>query len=107
VFGIRPSLAVNSNLHSDRPDNLVRVILEGVSTQASGRHGAMPGFRNHFDDRQMGALVRYLRATFAPDRPAWTEVEHTIDRLRAEEAAASRLPQSRPLQSRQAQSHPR
>ena len=106
VFGIRPSLAVNSNLHSNRPDNLVRVILEGVSTQASGRHGAMPGFRNHFDDRQMSALVRYLRATFAPERPAWTEVEQTVGRLRAEKAAASRVPQSRPLQSRQAQSYP-
>ena len=97
VFGIRPSLAVNSNLHSDRPDNLVRVILEGVSTHASGRHGAMPGFRNHFDDRQMSALVRYLRATFAPQRPAWTEVEQTIGRLRTEEAAASRQAQNRPL----------
>ena len=92
VFGIRPSLAVNTNLHSDRPDNLVRVILAGVSTQASGRHGAMPGFRNHFDDRQMSALVRYLRASFAPDRPAWSEVEQTIARLRAEEAAASPPP---------------
>ena len=97
VFGIRPSLAVNSNLHSDRPDNLVRVILEGVSTQASGRHGAMPGFRNHLDDRQMSALVRYLRATFAPERPAWTEVEQTIGRLRAEEPAASSQAQNRPL----------
>ena len=86
VFGIRPSLSVNTNLHSDHPDNLVRVILEGVSTQASGRHGAMPGFRNHFDDRQMSALVRYLRATFAPQRPAWTEVEQTIARLRTEAA---------------------
>jgi nicotinate dehydrogenase subunit B len=66
----------------------------------------MPGFRNHFDDRQMSALVRYLRATFAPDRPAWSEVEQTINRLRGEEAAASRVPQSRPLRSRQAQSHP-
>jgi nicotinate dehydrogenase subunit B len=89
VFGIRPSLAVNTNLHSDRPDNLVRVIMEGVSTQASGRHGAMPGFRNHFDDRQMNALVRYLRATFAPDRPAWTEVEQTISRLRGAQTTAA------------------
>ena len=89
VFGIRPSLALNTNLHSDRPDNLVRVILEGVTTEASGRHGAMPAFRNHFDDRQMSTLVRYLRATFAPQRPAWTEVEQTVARLRTEEAAAT------------------
>ena len=97
VFGVRPSLAVNTNLHSDLPDNLVRVILEGVSTQASGRNGAMPSFRNHFDDRQLSALVRYLRATFAPERPAWTQVERTIGRLRAEEAIASGQAQNRPL----------
>jgi nicotinate dehydrogenase subunit B len=84
VFGIRPSLALNSNLHSDSADNLVRVILDGVSTQAVGRHGAMPGFRHHFDDRQMVDLVRYLRTTFAPDRSAWSGVEQTVGRIRLE-----------------------
>jgi nicotinate dehydrogenase subunit B len=91
VFGIAPSLALNSNLHSDRADNLVRVILEGVSTQAAGRHGAMPGFRAHFDDGQMGDLVRYLRTTFAPDRPMWSEVQPVVDRIRAESSAHSQL----------------
>jgi nicotinate dehydrogenase subunit B len=86
VFGIRPSLALNSNLHSESADNLVRVILDGVSTQAVGRHGAMPGFRNHLDDRQMVDLVYYLRATFAPDRAAWTGVEQTVGRIRVEMA---------------------
>ena len=84
VFGIRPSLALNSNLHSDSANNLVRVILDGVSTQAVGRNGAMPGFRHHFDDRQMVDLVRYLRATFAPDRSAWSGVEQTVGRIRFE-----------------------
>jgi nicotinate dehydrogenase subunit B len=105
VFGIRPSLAVNSNLHSDRPDNLVRVILEGVSTEASGRHGAMPGFSNHFDDRQMSALVRYLRAAFAPERPAWSEVEQTIGRLRVEGRRKPPGAKS-PAVEASAQSHP-
>jgi len=89
VFGIRPSLALNSNLHSDSADNLVRVILEGVSTQAAGRHGTMPGFRHHLDDGQMTDLVRYLRATFAPDRAQWTGVTQTIGRIRVESPAAS------------------
>ena len=84
VFGINPSLALNSNLHSDRPDNLVRVVLDGVSTPAIGRHGAMPAFRTHFDDQQMNVLVSYLRATFAPDRPMWTHVTDTVSRIRNE-----------------------
>jgi nicotinate dehydrogenase subunit B len=87
VFGISPSLALNSNLHSDHADNLVRVILEGVSTQAAGRHGAMPGFRAHLDDRQMGDLIHYLRSTFAPDRPLWGDVQPVVARIRAESSA--------------------
>jgi nicotinate dehydrogenase subunit B len=67
------------------------VILEGVSTHAAGRHGVMPGFRSHFDDGQMGDLVRYLRTTFAPDRPMWSEVQPVVDRIRAESSAHSQL----------------
>jgi nicotinate dehydrogenase subunit B len=87
VFGISPSLALNSNLHSDGADNLVRVILEGVSTHAAGRNGAMPAFRTHFDDAQIGELVRYLRNTFAPDKPMWSDIQPTISRIRAQGSA--------------------
>ena len=34
--------------------------------------GAMPAFRHHLDDAQIADLVAYLRARFAPDKPAWT-----------------------------------
>jgi nicotinate dehydrogenase subunit B len=86
VFGVTPSLALNTNLHSDRADNLVRVILEGVSTHAAGRNGAMPSFRTYFDDGQVGELVRYLRNTFAPDKPMWSDVQPTVSRIRAEKS---------------------
>jgi nicotinate dehydrogenase subunit B len=89
VFGIQSALAVNTNLHSERPDNLVRVIMEGVATERAGVHGAMPGFREHFDDRQMTTLLEYLRARFAPGRPAWPELPQTIARIRAETAPQS------------------
>jgi nicotinate dehydrogenase subunit B len=84
VFGISPSLALNSNLHSDSADNLVRVVLAGVATPAANRHGAMPAFRSHFDDRQMTDLISYLRGTFAPDRPLWSNIAETVQRIRAE-----------------------
>ena len=83
VFGLNSSLALNTNLHSPKPDNLVRVILQGVSTDRAGEHGAMPAFETHFDDRQMTALVAYLRSRFAPDQPTWADAAETVARLRA------------------------
>ncbi len=82
LFGIRPSLAFNSNLHSDRPDNLIRVILDGAAGPAAGQHGAMPAFRDTLTDRQLADLVAYLRGRFAPGRPAWQDVGETVRRLR-------------------------
>ena len=78
LFGGRPSLALNSNVHSATPDTLVRVVLEGVAGQA----GAMPGFRDSLDDGQVSALIGYVRAQFAPDRPAWSDVHGAVARLR-------------------------
>jgi nicotinate dehydrogenase subunit B len=86
VFGLNSSLAFNTNLHSERPDNLVRVILEGVATGQAGVHGAMPGFSEHFDDEQLSTLVTYLRRRFAPRQPMWSDTSETIARIRTETA---------------------
>jgi nicotinate dehydrogenase subunit B len=83
VFGIGSSLAFNTNLHSTRADNLVRVIMEGVATDRAGVHGAMPSFAKHFDDRQLTELVMYLRKRFAPDQPAWADIAETVARVQA------------------------
>jgi nicotinate dehydrogenase subunit B len=82
LFGSRPSLALNSNLHSAAPDNLIQVILHGIVTPASSDLGYMPGFRDSFNDRQIAELVSWLRRQFAPDKPPWTGVDAAIGRLR-------------------------
>jgi nicotinate dehydrogenase subunit B len=82
LFGSRPSLALNSNLHSAAPDNLIQVILHGISAPASSDLGYMPGFKDSFNDRQIAELVSWLRRQFAPDKPAWTDLNATIGRLR-------------------------
>ncbi|WP_369724615.1 molybdopterin cofactor-binding domain-containing protein [Bradyrhizobium sp. LLZ17] len=82
LFGSRPSLALNSNLHSATPDNLVQVILHGITEPASSDLGYMPAFRNSMSDAQLEALVTFLRRQFAPDRPAWSGVRETIARVR-------------------------
>ena len=83
LFGSRPSLALNSNLHSARPDNLIQVILHGIAQPAATDLGYMPAFRDSLDDDQVAALVDYLRGQFAPDKPQWSDVRATIGRIRA------------------------
>ena len=82
LFGSRPSLALNSNLHSAAPDNLIQVILHGISAPASSDLGYMPGFKDSFNDRQIAELVSYLRRQFAPDKPPWTGIDAAVGRLR-------------------------
>jgi nicotinate dehydrogenase subunit B len=82
LFGSRPSLALNSNVHSAVPDNLIQVILHGISSPVSSDLGYMPGFKDSMTDGQLAELVSYLRRQFAPDKPTWTGVEAAIGRIR-------------------------
>jgi nicotinate dehydrogenase subunit B len=82
LFGSRPSLALNSNLHSAVPDNLIQVVLHGIASPASSDLGYMPGFKDSFSDRQVAELVSYLRRQFAPDKPPWTGVDAALRRAR-------------------------
>ncbi|KJC60798.1 aldehyde dehydrogenase [Bradyrhizobium sp. LTSPM299] len=82
LFGSRPSLALNSNLHSDVPDNLIQVILHGITKPAATDLGYMPAFKDSMTDRQIAELVSYLRRQFAPGKPAWTDLAGTIGRIR-------------------------
>jgi nicotinate dehydrogenase subunit B len=77
------SLALVSSLHSGRPDNAVRVILEGVDPHAIEDPTAMPAFANSLDDRQLADLLAYLRDRFAPDKPAWEDLPGAAGRARA------------------------
>jgi nicotinate dehydrogenase subunit B len=89
---ILSSLALNSNLHADTPDNLIQAILNGVEAPAilaetTGREGpevmSMPAFRETLNESQIKDLAAYLRARFAPDKPAWTETTNAMQRVTA------------------------
>jgi nicotinate dehydrogenase subunit B len=79
LFGSRPSLALNSNLHSAVPDNLIQVILHGITAPVSSDLGYMPGFKHSMTDDQVVELVTYLRQQFAPDKPAWADVQAAVN----------------------------
>jgi nicotinate dehydrogenase subunit B len=82
LFGSRPSLALNSNLHSATPDNLVQVILHGIAEPPFSQLGYMPAFRDSMSDTQVEQLVSFLRRQFASDKPAWTDIAGAIGRVR-------------------------
>lgn len=83
LFGAHPSLALNTNLHSATPDNLIRVILDGIGSPARPELGTMPAYRDSFNDAQVAELVAYLRQQFAGGKPAWQDVTASVGRIRA------------------------
>jgi nicotinate dehydrogenase subunit B len=83
LFGVKPSLAVNTAVHADEADTLVRVILEGIRVPGLGELGVMPSFQHHLDDAQITELATYIRARFAPDKEAWADLSGTVGRIRA------------------------
>jgi nicotinate dehydrogenase subunit B len=87
LFGSRPSLALNSNLHGAVPDNLIQVILHGIASPPSSDLGYMPAFRDSFTDDQLAELVGYLRQQFAPDKPPWSDLHAAIRRVRQTQPA--------------------
>ncbi|EPD36878.1 MULTISPECIES: cytochrome c [Delftia] len=87
LFGVKPQLALNTNLHAASPDNLVQVILNGIQAPADDALGYMPGFGDSLDDRQIADLLGYLRERFAPEEKAWPDDTKTINRLRMQAQA--------------------
>jgi len=83
LLGVNTPLALNGNLTSARPDNLLRTILDGVREPASRDIGFMPAFRDALDDRQIAELAGYMRARFAPQEPAWKNLPAEVARVRA------------------------
>ncbi|KQR78995.1 cytochrome C [Burkholderia sp. Leaf177] len=81
-FGVRPLLSLNTSVSEATPDNLLKVIQNGIDAPATDALGYMPGFRDSFDDRQMADLVTYIRASFAPNEAPWKDLEQASARVR-------------------------
>ena len=62
------------------------VLIEGRA-KTTGRHApevtSMPVFRDVLDRGQMENPAAYLRARFAPDKPAWSNLGPATDRITA------------------------
>jgi nicotinate dehydrogenase subunit B len=73
-FGVRPLLSLNTSVSESAPDNLLRIIQDGIDAPATDALGYMPGFKDALDDQQIADLTLYIRARFAPEQAAWTDV---------------------------------
>ena len=70
LFGSRPSLALNSNLHSTSPDNMIRIVLHGIAAPAFSDLGYMPAFKDSLSNDQLAGLVSYPAAAIRPRQTA-------------------------------------
>ncbi|MET4577298.1 molybdopterin cofactor-binding domain-containing protein [Ottowia thiooxydans] len=82
VLGQNRPLALSSKLTSDRPDNLIQTILQGVRDPATREIGFMQGFGDVFSDAQIAELATYLRARYAPNSPPWVDLQAQVARVR-------------------------
>jgi nicotinate dehydrogenase subunit B len=69
-------MGLNTSVAHSKPDNLLHVLLNGIDKPATAELGYMPSFRDAYDDKQIAELAAYIRARYAPDQPAWNDLEN-------------------------------
>jgi nicotinate dehydrogenase subunit B len=84
LVGLNLPLSLNPNLHSARPDNLLRSVLDGIQDPAFIEIGHMPAFRHALNDAQIAELAAYMRQRFAPGQPPWPDLVGAVARARAQ-----------------------
>jgi mono/diheme cytochrome c family protein len=92
-------LALSTALSAPAPNNLANIVLGGVRPVEGERSPIMPGFAASMNDRQIAALLTYLRTRFGKG-PAWANVEQTIRDARRTQTAdlqTSAPPDSAPV----------
>ena len=80
LFGSRPSLALNTNLHATTPDNLIQVIVHGITNPVLSDLGYMPAFGDHLSDDQVAELVGLIRSVHEGGT-AILWIEHVVQAL--------------------------
>ena len=83
-----PSLALGSAIQASDPGNALQVVLNGIRPEYYRAGPQMPGFKTILRDDQLVELATYLRARFAPDQPAWTDLQDAIRHIRTEGSAS-------------------
>ncbi len=80
------ALGYSGAVQAATPDNVLRVILWGIQPEQYRAGPQMPGYGTILTDAQVAEAAAYLRARYAPGRPAWTGVTELVKRIRTEGA---------------------
>lgn len=75
------ALGLTTSLNAPDPANAIHIIMEGLSPESGEKGALMPGFAAELTDKQVAALIDYLRARFSGE-PAWREVPERIAAIR-------------------------
>ncbi|QIL78530.1 c-type cytochrome [Diaphorobacter sp. HDW4A] len=90
MFGVRPQLALNTNLYSDSPNNAALVVLNGIQEAATPTIGTMPAFRHNLSDAQIATLLNTMREQYG--LKPWADLPAQVGKLRRDTApSATRL----------------
>ncbi len=81
IAGGTVPLELTTSLNAPDARNAIRVILKGLAPEAGDKGPLMPGFASELTNKQVAALVDYLRAQFT-DRPAWSDVAGQVSGVR-------------------------
>src|SRR5262249_32623011 len=73
----RPDLALNSAVHLPDPNNLIQVILRGISSEEGMPGVVMPAFGGAFGDAEVARIAAYLRRT-RTSLPPWPDLAAKI-----------------------------
>ena len=74
-------LGLTTSLNAPDPRNTIHVLLNGLWSEPGESGASMPGFAAGLTDKQVTALVDYLRARFT-DLPAWRDVPERVAAIR-------------------------
>jgi mono/diheme cytochrome c family protein len=77
----RPGMSLNSAVSLASPDNLIRIVLDGVSVESGLPGIMMPGFARSMNDNDVADLIAFMRRTHS-EKPPWQGLENRIAQLR-------------------------
>ena len=84
----RPDLALNSAVHLSDPNNLIQVILRGISADEGIPGVVMPAFGGALSDADVARIAAYLRRT-RTSLPPWPDLAAKITAARRQSGAAN------------------
>ncbi|PXW28310.1 c-type cytochrome [Paraburkholderia caballeronis] len=86
IIGERPDLGFSTAVNAATPRDAIQTILGGIEWHGEDTTTYMPAFGGLYNDRQIADLVMFLRGNWST-RPAWTDVEASVAKIRQENNA--------------------